>query len=503
MWETTSTTRFIEFIKAIQHKYFKNTVDSVFVEPSTRISQVLESGKIILTPSTGVRHLEILLSKFEEAGVLRTVMSDLQASELESIKTTFKECILPANNDAKSNRYVSELMNKGPGITSNIPPGTTLQMWLDSMIDKASEIESSLREGEKYSSHTQPTPAGSTSNSSDRVKFTEGNIQIMGNEEEYEQFGPPMDGHYPGNRNQDSFYQSMEVPPEPPKFRPYQPRNRYSPHPQQQPPSTFQYPPTQVFRGGGSGGDSFHSNPLNQQTFLQPNQVYGTSRGSLNNPPSHSRGPNPNPNHNYGQASRANSGVPPPTMDLRVPSPQEFPIQTPHSHYQPPPIDSNKSFSDPNRNRDASGRGRGGRDNQRGGGGGGGRGMPPGPNGTITCEACGRKESRHWPQNCRALRAVHPWANPNWQTVLWINSPESQGAIRAGYAFAEAPSKSTTIRNIYESLYEPEYIESHLNQLGHGCLTNVSIPLNNLPDTLQTAQKVIWPSRPWRILAPT
>ena len=139
MWESISTERFIEFIKAIQHKYFKNTVDSVFVEPSTRISQVLESGKIILTPSTGVRHLEILLSKFEEAGVLRTVMSDLQASELESIKTTFKECILPANNDAKSNCYVSELMSKGPGITSNILPDTTLQMWLDSMIDKQSQ----------------------------------------------------------------------------------------------------------------------------------------------------------------------------------------------------------------------------------------------------------------------------------------------------------------------------------------------------------------------------
>jgi len=50
---------------------------------------------------------------------------------------------------------VYELMNKGPGITSNISPGTTLQMWLDAMIDKASEIESSLREGEKYTSHPQ------------------------------------------------------------------------------------------------------------------------------------------------------------------------------------------------------------------------------------------------------------------------------------------------------------------------------------------------------------
>ena len=83
----------------------------------------------------------------------------------------------------------------------------------------------------------------------------------------------------------------------------------------------------------------------------------------------------------------------------------------------------------------------------------------------------------------------HPWTNPNWENnVLWRNSPEGQLALAAGYAFVETPSKFTKIRNIYESLYDPDYIESHLNQLGQGCLTNVSIPNNNLPDTLQTTE---------------
>ena len=80
-------------------------------------------------------------------------------------------------------------------------------------------------------------------------------------------------------------------------------------------------------------------------------------------------------------------------------------------------------------------------------------------------------------------------AEPCWrENVPWRNSPEAQGAITAGYAFVEAPSKFTKIRNIYESLYDPDYIESHLNQLGQGCLTNVSIPNNNQPETLQTTE---------------
>ena len=80
-------------------------------------------------------------------------------------------------------------MNMGPGTTSNIPPGTTLQMWLDAMIDRASEIESSLREGEKYntSSRSPPyyIPVGTTSSdigagTTDRVRFKEGNLQALG-----------------------------------------------------------------------------------------------------------------------------------------------------------------------------------------------------------------------------------------------------------------------------------------------------------------------------------
>jgi hypothetical protein len=78
--------------------------------------------------------------------------------------------------------------------------------------------------------------------------------------------------------------------------------------------------------------------------------------------------------------------------------------------------------------------------------------------------------------------AGHPWANPNWENVLWANSDEAQAAIALGYTYVEAPSKFTKVRDIYESLYDPDYVDSHLNQLGQGCLTNVSIPNNNLPN---------------------
>jgi len=224
-WEHTSTERFIEFIKAIQHIYFKNTVDSIFVEPSTRIIQVLGTGETVLTPSTGVRKLESLLGRFEEACVLQTDMSGLQASELEQIKTAFRESVRTEQRDGKSNRYMSELMNKGPGITSNIPPGTTLQMWLDAMIDRASEIESSLREGEKYNTSSRPPPhyipVGTTSSdigagTTDRVRFKEGNLQALGREESYDQLDPLMENHYPTNPNQGSFFESIEIPPEAP-----------------------------------------------------------------------------------------------------------------------------------------------------------------------------------------------------------------------------------------------------------------------------------------------
>jgi len=341
-WKTTSTERFIEFIKAIQHIYFKNTVDSIFVEPSTRIIQVLGTGETVLTPSTGVRKLESLLGRFEEACVLQTDMSGLQASELEQIKTAFRESVRTEQRDGKSNRYMSELMNKGPGITSNIPPGTTLQMWLDAMIDRASEIESSLREGEKYNTSSRPPPhyipVGTTSSdigagTTDRVRFKEGNLQALGREESYDQRDPLMENHYPTNPNQGSFFESIEIPPEAPKFKPYQPQSRYSSHPQQ-PPQPFQNPSPQIFRGGGGGGggggDPYHSNPLNHQTFLQPDQTYGnTSRY----PPR-----NTSLNHNPGQELRTDANSQLPTSEFRVPSPQDLPRQIPHSHYQSPPI---------------------------------------------------------------------------------------------------------------------------------------------------------------------
>ena len=69
--------------------------------------------------------------------------------------------------------------------------------------------------------------------------------------------------------------------------------------------------------------------------------------------------------------------------------------------------------------------------------------------------------------------------------MTWANSPEGAKAIACGYKFVEPPSKSKSTQEesidleIKESLKDPEFIESHLNQLGKDCSTSISIPLTN------------------------
>ncbi len=50
----------------------------------------------------------------------------------------------------------------------------------------------------------------------------------------------------------------------------------------------------------------------------------------------------------------------------------------------------------------------------------------------------------------------------------------------------ETPSKKFFIDRILRSYDDPEFIEGKINQLGHGCITNVSIPLTKYSSFLQT-----------------
>ncbi len=166
----------------------------------------------------------------------------------------------------------------------------------------------------------------------------------------------------------------------------------------------------------------------------------------------------------------------PPQVPL-IPNPyqpsQTPPIPKPYQPYQPyqPPPRDHQGYPTY-----GAGRGRGERDNQgRGAGrvGGGGR---PGPRGSITCEACGRKESHHWPDECRALTGNHPWANPNYLTITWAQTDKGQEAIAGGYTHVEPSSKKFCIDRVFKSFDDPEFIEGKINQLGHGCITNIFIP---------------------------
>ena len=77
--------------------------------------------------------------------------------------------------------------------------------------------------------------------------------------------------------------------------------------------------------------------------------------------------------------------------------------------------------------------------------------------------------------------------------MTWANSPEGAKAIACGYKFVEPPSKSKSTQEesidleIKESLKDPEFIESHLNQLGKDCSTSIYIPLTN-PLTISLLQ---------------
>ena len=94
-WLNTTTIRFIQFMKAVQHSYFKTAPDSSFVETTTRIVSVLEKEKIYLTIANAVRQLVSLLSRFETAAVLDTDMSTMSTADLEQTKEAFKRNILP------------------------------------------------------------------------------------------------------------------------------------------------------------------------------------------------------------------------------------------------------------------------------------------------------------------------------------------------------------------------------------------------------------------------
>ena len=139
------------------------------------------------------------------------------------------------------------------------------------------------------------------------MKFSEGNLQALGSEEGYDRRDLPRDNHYPTNPNQGSFFEPLEDPGETPGFEFYPPPNRFHPppntYPQQQQQPPFRNSPTQTFResGRGEGGaESYHPNPFNHQTFLQPSQSYGNSKGNPRIPPPQSRDPNPYQNPNQG-----------------------------------------------------------------------------------------------------------------------------------------------------------------------------------------------------------
>jgi hypothetical protein len=50
----------------------------------------------------------------------------------------------------------------------------------------------------------------------------------------------------------------------------------------------------------------------------------------------------------------------------------------------------------------------------------------------------------------------------------------------------EPPSKKFLINRVLNSYDDPEVIEGKINQLGHGCITNISIPLSKHSPFLQT-----------------
>ena len=61
------------------------------------------------------------------------------------------------------------------------------------------------------------------------------------------------------------------------------------------------------------------------------------------------------------------------------------------------------------------------------------------PDGYNTCQACGRKNSYHKEADCKALLLKHPFANPNFKTMSWRDSPQGKIAIGLGYDFFELP----------------------------------------------------------------
>jgi hypothetical protein len=107
-----------------------------------------------------------------------------------------------------------------------------------------------------------------------------------------------------------------------------------------------------------------------------------------------------------------------------------------------------------------------------------------GPNGSITCEACGRINSLHWAVECRALLAGNRWANPNHETVKWRDSPEGRAALEHGYDFVPPPTKSKRDESVIEHGIDTQFEFSRLNQLGNECIAKIFTPPYSLNPTL-------------------
>ena len=178
-WLNSTTIRFIQFMKAVQHSYFKTAPDSSFVETSTRIVSVLEKEKVYLTVANAVRQLESLLSRFETAAVLDTDMSTMSTADLEQTKEAFKRNVLPTSERMGSRKLIIDILGKVPeaiGKGGVIEAGTKLGDWMDSMTLEAYTIGENHRSVDKYTDMEdaqQKAPVKNTTLEGDQTKEKE------------------------------------------------------------------------------------------------------------------------------------------------------------------------------------------------------------------------------------------------------------------------------------------------------------------------------------------
>jgi len=105
----------------------------------------------------------MLAIRLEKAGILYTDLSTIHSSDLESVREAFKACVKPATQEGNQRKFVSTILGAGPlaNQQQGIEKGVTLSLWFDNMTAKAHEIETSLRNSQRYqpSSSNSPYPA--------------------------------------------------------------------------------------------------------------------------------------------------------------------------------------------------------------------------------------------------------------------------------------------------------------------------------------------------------